>query len=374
MVTPARPNAPSAAAERTDGSPVRIGALAPLTRPGWVEAGQHLLSGLELGVRDVNDVGGIAGRPLELVVRDTAADPQRAAAAVDELARLGVAALAGEYHSVVARAAAARADALGLPYLCSSAVLDALTEQPTEWVARLSPPQSRGWQVYADFLFGAGHRRIAVAVQPSVYWASGTRILRDHLAPRGGTVVDIDMSALTPADVCDELLRSRATALLLLVGHPEPAVPIVQTVRRDQRLAGILIGAPAGQPEFTEWAALLGEDGAGVPFLRYLPERLTPLGVRVETALRERLGSAPSFVAFEGYDTVTVLAELFRSHGTDRAPWASVAVEGTRGRIQFSRTPGISVWQWARPPVQVVDRDPAEPAEPAARFRVLHAG
>ncbi|WP_252374997.1 MULTISPECIES: hypothetical protein [unclassified Nonomuraea] len=64
------------------------------------------------------------------MVRDTAADPRQAAAAVGELARLGVAALAGEYHSVVAREAAARADALGLPYLCSSAVLDALTVQP----------------------------------------------------------------------------------------------------------------------------------------------------------------------------------------------------------------------------------------------------
>src|SRR5215212_6519983 len=88
-----------------NGSSVQIGALVPLTRPGWVEAGQHLLAGLELAVRDVNDAGGIVGRPLELVVRDTAADPQRAAAAVDELARLGVSALAGEYHSVVARAA-----------------------------------------------------------------------------------------------------------------------------------------------------------------------------------------------------------------------------------------------------------------------------
>jgi len=91
-----------------------------------------------------NDTGGIVGRLLELVVRDTAADPQRAAAAVNELARLGVAALAGEYHSVVARAAAARADALGLPFLCSSAVLDALTDEPTEWVARLAPAQSHG--------------------------------------------------------------------------------------------------------------------------------------------------------------------------------------------------------------------------------------
>jgi ABC-type branched-subunit amino acid transport system substrate-binding protein len=136
-----------------------------------------LLAGLELGVREVNQVGGFGGRPLELVVRDTAADPQRAVTAVDELSGLGVAALAGEYHSVVPRAAAGRADALGLPFLCSSAVLDALTEKPTEWVARLSPPQSRGWQVYADFLLSAGHRRIAVAVQPSVYWATGTSIL-----------------------------------------------------------------------------------------------------------------------------------------------------------------------------------------------------
>ncbi|MFI0830678.1 ABC transporter substrate-binding protein [Streptomyces sp. NPDC021140] len=352
---------------------VRIGALAPLTRPGWDEAGRHLLAGMELAVREVNDAGGIAGRPLELVVRDTAADPHRAEAAVDELARLGVAALAGEYHSVVARAAATRADALGLPFLCSSAVLDALTEQPTPWVARLAPAQSHGWRIYADFLLTAGHRRIAVAAQPSVYWASGVRILRDHLAPRGGTVIEVDMRESTPASVCDALVEGHATALLLLVGHPEPAVSVVRSVRGDPRLAEILIGAPAGQPEFAAWAASLGDEGAGVPFLRYLPERLGPLGTRVEMALRQRLAEAPSFVAFEGYDTVSVLAEVLRPHGTDRAriaeSWASVSVEGTRGRIRFSRTPDIGVRQWAWAPVQVVDRDPARPG----RFRVLRS-
>ncbi|MCF0082492.1 ABC transporter substrate-binding protein [Streptomyces lomondensis] len=358
----------------SDASAVRIGALVPLTRPGWVEAGRHLLAGLELAVDEVNDDGGIAGRPLELVVRDTAADPQKATAAVAELARLGVAALAGEYHSVVARAAAAEADALGLPFLCSSAVLDGLTEEPTERVARIAPAQSHGWRIYADFLLGAGHSHIAVAAEPSVYWASGTRILRDHLAPRGGTVTELDLRALTPAAVCDELADNGATALLLLAGFPEPAVPIVKAVRSDQRLAEIMIGAPAGQPEFTEWSTLLGDDSAAIPFLRYLPERLGPLGLRVETALRERLAEAPSFVAFEGYDTVAVLADMLRSHGPDRtrlaASWPHVAVEGTRGRIRFSRTPGISVWQWAWPPTQVVDRDPAQPD----RFRILHVG
>jgi ABC-type branched-subunit amino acid transport system substrate-binding protein len=284
-----------------------------------------------------------------------------------------VAAVAGEHHSVVARAAAGRADALGVPFLCSSAVLDALTEEPTEWVARLAPAQSHGWQIYADFLLGAGHSRIAVATEPSVYWASGARILRDRLSPRGGTVIELDMRALAPAAVGDELARHRATALLLLVGFPEPAVSIVKSVRRDQRLAEIMIGAPAGQPEFAEWSALLGGDGVAIPFLRYLPERLSPLGAGVETALRERLAEAPSFVAFEGYDTVAVLAGLLRSVGPDRAriaeSWPRMAVDGTRGQIQFSRAPGISVWQWAWAPTQVVDRDPAKPG----RFRVLHA-
>ncbi|MEV7616949.1 ABC transporter substrate-binding protein [Streptomyces sp. NPDC089799] len=360
--------------ESADGASVRIGALVPLSRPGWTDAGRHLLAGLELAVREVNDGGGILGRPLELVVRDTAADPRRAEAAVDELAGLGVAALAGEYHSVVARTAAARADALGLPFLCSSAVLDALTERPTEWVARLAPAQSHGWRIYADFLLGAGHGRIAVAADPSVYWESGTRILREHLAQRGGTVIELDMSALTPEAVCDELAARRATALLLLVGHPEPALSIVRSVRRDRRLPGLLIGAPAGQPEFAAWGSRPGGEGAAVPFLRYLPEELGPLGARVGTALRERLGEAPSFVAFEGYDTVAVLADLLRSHGTDRdrtaASWPLVDVEGTRGRIRFSRAPGIGVWQWAWPPVQVADRDPADPD----RFRILHTG
>ena len=333
-----------------------------------------MLAGLELAVREVNDAGGIGGRPIELVVRDTAADPLRAAAAVDELARLGVVALAGEYHSVVARAAAARADALGLPFLCSSAVLDALTEQSTKWVARLAPAQSHGWQIYADFLLSAGHSRIALAVDSSVYWASGARILRDYLAPRGSSVIELDMRARAPTAVCEELVNNRATALLLLVGYPDPAVSIVKSVRHDKRLAEIMIGAPAGQPEFAEWAALLGEDGAAIPFLRYLPERLSPHGARVDAALRERLGEPPSFVAFEGYDTIAVLAQVLRSHGADRAriaeSWPRAAVEGTRGQIQFSRTPGIGVWQWTWAPIQIVDRDPADPG----RFRVLHAG
>ena len=54
-----------------------------------------------MGIRGVNDSAGVLGRPLELVVRDTSADPQRAAAAVDEPACSGVFAVAGASSSLL---------------------------------------------------------------------------------------------------------------------------------------------------------------------------------------------------------------------------------------------------------------------------------
>ena len=59
-------------------------------------------------------------------------------------------------------------------------------------------------------------------------------------------MIELDVRALAPAAVCDELASNRATALLLLAGFPEPAVSIVKTVRHDQRLAEIMVGAPPG--------------------------------------------------------------------------------------------------------------------------------
>ncbi len=191
------------------------------------------------------------------------------------------------------------------------------------------------------------------------------RILQECLVPQGGYVLEIDAAVIDPSNVCQQVLDYRATALLLLVGHPEPAMTIVRLIRSDSRLGHVMLGAPAGQPELSEWARELGEQGAGIPFLRYLPAILSPTGARVESALCKALNECPSFVAFEGYDTIIVLASLLTSCGTDRtriaASWPSVDVEGTRGRIQFARTSGVSVWQWVWPPVQVCDRDPESP-------------
>ena len=347
---------------------MRLGALVPLTSPGWAEAGEHLLAGLELGVRWINDRRGPHQEPVELIVRDTAGDASRAVALVDELAAEGITALAGEYHSVVASAVAKRATELGLPFLCSSAVLDSLTDTPTDAAARLAPAQSRGWRIYADYLLEAGHRRVAVARQPSAYWEAGAEILKTHLASHGAELVVFDLNSLSPAEFSEALAADGATALLILAGYPEPAASVVKAVRSAAGIDDVLIGTPAGQAEFAQWKALLGHDGTGIPFLSYLPLELPPLGQEIQDCLRAYLNCPPSFVAFEGFDTILALVDaLDRGEAHDQGLWAGVDIQGTRGRITFSKVPGISVWQWAWPPIAVVERDRND----GGRLRVL---
>lgn len=348
---------------------VRVGVVAPLSEPGWTDAGRHLLAGLELGVEELNEQAP-RNRQVELLIQDTAADPQKGSAAVDLFAREGVAAVVGEFHSVVARAVATRASQLGLPYLCASAVLDNLTDEPTDWVARLSPPQSRGWRAYADFLIEQGHRIVAVARTASIYWDAGVSVLRGALKAVDGDVVEIDVSDISAAELCERLAATPTSALLLLVGAPEPFAAIVRQVREDCRWSATFLGAPAGQAELAATHAILGRQGAGIPFLQYLPDQLSEAGEEVMRRLRGRLGETPSFVALEGYDAAKVIGELLRRKeggATMEAVWRGMKVAGSRGLIRFSRGDRVGVWQWDDAPVRIADRDPHDPEMIRAR-------
>ena len=347
------------------GVPICLGVLAPLSPPGWIDAGMSLIAGVNLAVSDINRQGGIAGRPLETIVRDTNANPRQASDAVDELASLGVAGVIGEYHSVAARSAAVRCEEIGLPYLCSSAVLDDLVDGPSSWVARLSPPQSLGWRHYAEFLLASGHDHIAVGMQESAYWVAGLKILRAVLESRGRSLSVLDLGTRSTHDVLDELVRNGASILLLLAGHPIPIVHLVEAVRADPRLSSLRIGAPAGQPELSGWSTPAGDLGTAIPFLRYMPASLTPLGKRVAEDLRRGTEAEISFVSLEDYDSVLVAASAIQAsaerHGPKREFWRNADVLATRGHITLAPPAGRGVWQWRGAPVQIAERDPAMP-------------
>jgi ABC-type branched-subunit amino acid transport system substrate-binding protein len=337
---------------------VRVGGFAPLTRPGLVPAGRHLKAGLELGVADANQAAGVHGRVIELLLRDTRGRADHATSALADLHAAGVAAVVGEFHSAVARPLAELANSLRLPFVCSSATLDKLTSAPTDHIARIAPPQSHGWRIYADYLLAARHEHVALAIQPDEYWSSGAAVIEARFRKGGARSTRIDVTDLTGPAVAGRVADlGGVQALLLLVGYPEPLVGILRAVRSDGRFDHMLIGDPAGRVEFPDVSRRLGDHLLGVPYLRYMPPALSELGASVASRLAQRLGETPSFVALEGYDTIRVVAEALRVAGGDQArvgrALGTLKVPGTRGVLQFSHTPGVPVLQWVWPPVQV---------------------
>ena len=358
---------------------VKVGAFAPLSSPGLVPAGRHLKAGLELGVEDFNQAGGVDGQLVELMMRDTEGSPDRATVLLHDLDAEGVVAVVGEFHSAVARPLAELAHSLGLPFVCSCATLDKLTSGPTDCVARLAPPQLHGWRVYAEYLLDRGLRHVALAMTPDEYWSSGAAVLEARLRQDGAQCTRIDVTDLAGPPVGDRLAELDAVeALLLLVGYPEPSAGIVRAVRSDARFDNLIVGDPAGRAEFPEWSQLLGRAGLDVPYLCYLPALLDEFGTSVASRLAERLGEAPSFVALEGYDTIRVLGEGLCLAGADRGRLAHalrrVRVAGTRGLIQFTRTPGVPVLQWVWPPVQVVAHTDVSQRDRVAVLREEESG
>ena len=66
--------------------PIVIGYLPALTGPSS-STGIGMSRGIELAVREINAAGGIDGRPIELIVRDTQSDPTKAVNGAAELTR-----------------------------------------------------------------------------------------------------------------------------------------------------------------------------------------------------------------------------------------------------------------------------------------------
>ena len=340
---------------RTPG--IRVGALAPLSPPGMVAAGEELRAGVELAVRHL---AGRGRRQIELIWGDTEGQPELAREVVDGLIEDRVHAFLGEFHSVVADAIVEPIDAAGIPFVCASATLDAITARKLPHVFRLSPPQSVGWRVFADSVITAGFPRAIIATAGSAYWSAGADVLSARFAACGVEVERLAETGMTPGALADAveaaLPGSNRQALVVpLVGYPEPFAALAAELGRRGLLAGRLsLGDPAGRPALPDWWRQLGQLGAGVPFLAYArPGELSPLGQELAARFMREIGREPSFVALEGIDAVLALSAALEAAGSGEpepvtAALREIVTPGTRVPLRFTTTDEPPVHQQLR--------------------------
>jgi branched-chain amino acid transport system substrate-binding protein len=147
---------------------VRIGLLGPMTG-SWSDEGLQAKQVVELIVRDLNEKGGILGKPVELIDADTVGTLEEKQAAAKEMASLGVAAVVGPYGSEAAEAVQGIFNEARILQVANGATAVSLSEKGFRYFFRTCPRDDEQGRVAASLVRRFKFKKIAVLHDHSIY-------------------------------------------------------------------------------------------------------------------------------------------------------------------------------------------------------------
>jgi len=348
---------------------IRIGGIAPLSPPGGVQTGESLRDGMRVAARELNDNGGVLGKPVELIVEDTSGVPEKGVAAFERLAtKEDVVAVTGSAHSAVCAAVGPVAKKHDTTFVAGECWADNVTAAQIPEVFRITVANSLVYTVASDWVKEVGFEHVAIIAENSDWGFGVIDIFTNNLKEAGIKVTSFSAER-TVNDFTPQLLqlkRMDPRPDLLVAGFTGSGLLLMLRQAYDLELAPseqtavFAAGADVLEPEF--WN-VMGDNGvhvignpAGLPGK---PD--TEIGRKFGKAYKELTGRPANAVAMEGYDGVMVIAEAIEKAGsTDRAAIQKALRElrwdGTRGTIYFPQTkePAWAYQQWPEVPIFVI--------------------
>jgi branched-chain amino acid transport system substrate-binding protein len=292
---------------RPAAGPIRIGYIGSLTGRAAALA-SSARDGAVLAVEELNAAGGVAGRSIELDVRDDGGDPAQSLAAARSLAASGVAAIIGPFNTACATALVPWVDD-GRVLVVAPAVAGATLAKRTDWMVRLYPSSTEIGAGLADLARARGVTGVAMLGDGGNEDYRRT-VVAGFSAQAGAPAVLADLRYAGSAREQYPALAGQALATgakaVMLISSPLDAALFAQHLHRLD---------PGVQLFATHWS--LGDDliqngGAAVDGMAFvLPidaSSTEPAWLAFVARYRQVYGRDPSHAARVNHDAVTLLA------------------------------------------------------------------
>jgi len=345
--------------------PIRIGVIEPLTG-GSSASGRGALRGFEVAVAQLNEAGGILGRPVILMSEDTEGNPEKGASAATKLITVdGVDFLLGGILSSVAMQVAEVAADYETIYMGTNPTTSAFTQLVEDDYARYKYLFRANWNVsqwmYAwfDSFTGLFPDLTSMAfVTEDLAWArEGTVELEKYC-----NATDIDYMGLlfapgttdfTPEIATIEAFDPDIVLVDLLMGSSLPIQKQWWALKPD-----ILFVGASGILSYPDTIRELGPAEANftITYDSLWNVSLSPKTTQFFTDFVMSEGKEPSGAAAPSYDGLMALAQAIETAGTTDTDAVIAALEagsfvGARGTFGFMANhqadyiPGV-VLQW----------------------------
>lgn len=322
---------------------MRLGAI--VSQSGAASSyGEQVTRGFNLAVSEINAAGGVLNRPLTLVYRDDATNPEIGMAAVRDLVEnQRVTTVLGAVSSSVTLRLAPYCERHRVILISPSASAPQLSGAG-EYIFRTVPSDVLEAASMAEFARDLGLDRVAVLAVDNPYGEGLARVFSDRFKASGGSVVaaltfpEGDQAAIGDAVAALAGVAPRGLYAPAYVSDLATALTRLSTTG----LRPIVLGTSAAAPELIRAAGPAAENLV-FPLPGFDATADSPTVRSFAAAFTARYGVPPDVYAAHAYDTVRVLAAA-----ADRAgSWDADAVrdallsidnfEGTTGRLAFDK-------------------------------------
>jgi len=324
--------------------PIRIGWLSSLTG-ALSSAAIAENQGVQFAVDEINKAGGINGRKLELITRDTGGEPTKAVNFAQQLAfQEKVHFIIGPVNSGESLATVPIVAKAGLPNLVIGTVDELTNPKKYPRAFRLINTNRQWIDAANDYALNVLKRRkVAVIGDTSGYGTSSAKTATELLAKAGVTPVYSVLIDANKTDLTDELNKAQAAGADVIMPWSAATGLLARLIntRGDMGWDVPIVGhsammAPAlrkllNKPEYWNNAF-----AAGYQSTTYDAKGKLPVGTQaLMDKMRGKLGSGEIdymlwWVAL-GYDTVKVVEHAIRQAGGTDPAAIQKALENTKG-------------------------------------------
>ena len=322
----------SAAASHDPGvGPIVIGQFGSMTG-SEATFGQSTDKGVRLAIDERNAMGGIKGRPIELVTLDDAGKSQEAGTAVTRLiTEHHVLAILGEVASSLSKAGGAVSQAYRVPMISPSSTNESVTQIGT-MISRVCFVDAFQGYVVAKFARDNLHaNRIGILYDQQQAYSKGLAVAFDNaFRALGGQITtrqaytggDVDLSAQLQS------LKDTQPEAIFLPGYYTDA----GNISRQARKLGITVPLLGGDGWDSEKLTEIGGDAIEGSYYsnHYSFEETRPAVQQFVHKFQQRFGTVPDGLAALGYDAALVLFDAMERAKSLDGPDLAAAIAETK--------------------------------------------
>lgn len=207
---------PFSFAEENANAPIRIGVSGPFSG-GSSPMGESMRNGILLAVEEINQIGGINGRKIELVERDDEAKNELGAKIAEELTQQKVVATVGIVNTGVGLASIDAYQKAKIPLLIAVSTGTSLTRKyappaaAENYIFRISPTLDLEAKVVVADLARKGMRNVAILADTTAYGEAGLKAFREQCAAAGLDVASEERFKIGDQDMSAQVRRAKGS-------------------------------------------------------------------------------------------------------------------------------------------------------------------